>query len=332
MSKISSAIIATGSYLPAKIVTNDELAKKVETSDEWIVERTGIKQRHIAADGELTSDMAYKASLAALESLASAASSATVGAQKITAQEIDLIIVATTTPDLTFPATATILQAKLGAKNAFAFDVQAVCSGFVYALNVAHNFIKAGQVKTALVVGAETLSRIVDWNDRNTCVLFGDGAGAVVLQACAGDEGIIAANMHSDGTLNDILKTTGGPSFNQQSGIISMAGKEVFKHAVDKMAKSVFEALEQAKLTTADIDLLVPHQANLRILNSVATRLGLTDDKVIVTVANHANTSAASIPLALDYANKNKRLKKGDVVVLEALGGGLTWGSVVLKW
>lgn len=320
MSKIQSAIIATGSYLPSKIVTNDDLAKTVETSDEWIVERTGIKKRHIAADGELTSDMAYKAALDALGS-------------KIKVEEIDLIILATTTPDLTFPASATCLQAKLGAKNAFAFDVQAVCSGFVYALNIADNFIKAGQVKTALVVGSETLSRIVDWKDRNTCVLFGDGAGAVILQASKEkNHGIIAANLHSDGALNDILKTSGGPSFNQQSGVIHMAGKEVFKHAVDKMAKSVIEALEQAGLKTSDINLLVPHQANLRILNSVAQKLNLKDEQVIVTVADHANTSAASIPLALDYANKNNRIKKGDIIVLEALGGGLTWGSIILRW
>ncbi len=320
MSKINSAIIATGSYLPAKIVTNQDLAKTVDTSDEWITERTGIKQRHIAAQGEMTSDLAFKACVAAL-------------GEKIKPEEIDLIIVATTTPDLTFPATATTLQAKLGAKNAFAFDIQAVCSGFVYALSVADNFIKTGQVKTALVVGAETLSRIVDWSDRNTCVLFGDGAGAVVLQASEEKNcGIISSKLNSDGSLNDILKTTGGPSFNQQSGIISMAGKEVFKHAVEKMVKSVNDALDKAGLKTSDIDLLVPHQANLRILSSVATRLGLGDDKVIVTVEKHANTSAASIPLALDEANKAGKLKKGNLIVLEALGGGLTWGSVVLRW
>lgn len=320
MSKIHSAIIATGSYLPEKIVTNQDLAKTVDTSDEWIVERTGIKQRHIAAKDELTSDIAYKAALNALSS-------------EIKAEEIELIIVATTTPDLTFPATATTLQAKLGAKNAFAFDVQAVCSGFVYALAVADNFIKAGQVKTALVVGAETLSRIVDWSDRNTCVLFGDGAGAVILQATDEENrGIISSKLNSDGSLNDILKTTGGPSFNQQSGIISMAGKEVFKHAVEKMVKSVNDALVRADLKPSDIDLLVPHQANLRILSSVATRLGLSEDKVIMTVQRHANTSAASIPLALDEANKAGKLKKGNLIVLEALGGGLTWGSIVLRW
>ena len=320
MSKIRSAIVATGSYLPKKCLTNEDLAKIVETSDEWIVERTGIKKRYIV-ENELTSDLALHASLNTLKN------------SKIKAEEIELIIVATTTPDLTFPATATTLQAKIGAKNAFAFDVQAVCSGFVYALSVADNFIKAGQVKNALVVGAETLSRIVDWTDRNTCVLFGDGAGAVLLEATTDEnKGIMAAKLQSDGTLNDILKTTGGPSFNKQAGVIQMAGKEVFKHAVDKMTKSVLEALKKANLTAEDIDLLVPHQANLRILSSVANKLGLKDEQVIITVEKHANTSAASIPLALDYAVQNNKIKRGDLIVLEALGGGLTWGSVVLRW
>ncbi len=321
MSKIRSKIVATGSYLPEKIVTNDDLAKTVDTSNEWIIERTGIKQRHIAKDGEFTSDLAYEASKAALNSI------------KISAEKIELIIVATTTPDLTFPSTATILQAKLGAKNAFAFDVQAVCSGFVYALNVADNFIKSGQVKNALVVGAETLSRIVDWSDRNTCVLFGDGAGAVFLEATQEENcGILSTKLNSDGNLVDILKTTGGASLNKQAGVITMAGKEVFKHAVEKMSKSVIDALEKASLTTKDIDLLIPHQANERILNSVANKLGLLADKVVMTLQNQANTSAASIPLAMDYANKKGMLKKGDLIVLEALGGGLTWGSVILRW
>lgn len=323
MSKTRSVIIATGSYLPKKVLTNHDLAQTVDTTHDWVVERTGIKKRHIAAEGELTSDLALQASKAALSSLN--------GAMK--PEEIDLIIVATTTPDLTFPATATTLQAKLGAKNAFAFDVQAVCSGFVYALNVADNFIKAGQVKNALVVGAETLSRIVDWSDRNTCVLFGDGAGAVILQASQDENrGIISAKLASDGTLNDILKTTGGPSFNGKSGVINMAGREVFKHAVDKMAKSVVDSLEKVGLKPSDIDLLVPHQANARILASVASKLGLPSEKVVITVEEHANTSAASIPLALDYANKNGIMVKGKLIVLEALGGGLTWGSIVLRW
>ena len=318
---MQSRIIATGSYLPQKIVTNSDLVKTVETSNEWIIERTGIEQRHIAAEGELTSD------------LAAAAAKKAIANSGLKAEEIEMIIVATTTPDLTFPATATTVQAKIGAKAAFAFDIQAVCSGFVFAIATADNFIKSGQVKNALVIGADKLSSIVDWQDRNTCVLFGDGAGAVILQATEEENrGIIASSLYSDGTLNDILKTSGGPSSNQKSGFIEMAGKEVFKHAVDKMVKSVISTLAKAGLNTKDIDLLVPHQANLRILNAVATRLELPEEKVIVTVQKHANTSAASIPLALDHANSQKKIKDGDVVVLEALGGGLTWGSVVLKW
>lgn len=318
---IHSKIISTGSYLPKKFLTNSDLEKTVETTDAWIVERTGIKKRHIAAEGELTSDIATIAAKKALEN------------SGLKIEEIDLIILATTTPDLTFPATATTVQAKLGAKNAFAFDIQAVCSGFVFALSTADNFIKSGQVKNAIVIGADILSRIVDWKDRNTCVLFGDGAGAVVLQATSEkNRGIIATDLHSDGSLNEILKTSGGPASNQKSGFIEMAGKEVFKHAVDKMAKSVLSALNKAGLTTKDIDLLVPHQANLRILNAVATRLELPEEKVILTVQDHANTSAASIPLALDFANQKGRIKKDDIIVLEALGGGLTWGSVVIRW
>lgn len=321
MKKLHSKISATGSYLPKKILLNAELAKTVETSDEWIIDRTGIKQRHVVSEGELTSDIAAHAVLKTLEKAGKKA------------EEIDLIIVATTTPDLTFPATATTVQAKIGAINAFAFDIQAVCSGFVYALATADNFIKSGQVKNALVIGAETLSRIVNWEDRNTCVLFGDGAGAVLLESTSEENcGIIASDLHSDGTLNSLLKTTGGPSLNQQTGFIEMSGKEVFKHAVEKMSKSVLSVLEKAGLTSKDIDLLVPHQANARILNAVAARLEIPEEKVVLTVQDHANTSAASIPLALDYANLQGRIKKGDVVVLEALGGGLTWGSVVLRW
>lgn len=316
-----SKIIATGSYLPQKIVTNLDLEKTVETTNEWILERTGINQRHIAAEDELTSDLATNAAKNALEKAS------------LNAEEIDLIIVATTTPDLTFPATATTLQAKIGAKNAFAFDLQAVCSGFVFAITTADSFIKSGQVKNALVVGADKLSSIVDWTDRNTCVLFGDGAGAVILQATSEENrGIIASSLHSDGTLNYILKTSGGAASNQKTGVIEMSGREVFKHAVEKMVKSVLSTLKKAGLNTKDIDLLIPHQANLRILSAVATRLELPEDKVVLTVQNHANTSAASIPLALDKANRENRIKAGDVIVLEALGGGLTWGSVVLRW
>lgn len=321
MTLTRSKITATGSYLPKKIVTNAELSKTVDTSDAWIVDRTGIKQRHIAAPEELTSDIASKAALSVLSK------------SSIKPEEIDLIILATTTPDLTFPATATTVQAKIGATNAFAFDIQAVCSGFVFALATADNFIKSGQVKNALVIGADTLSRIVDWNDRNTCVLFGDGAGAVLLQATTEDNcGIIASDLHSDGTLNNILKTNGGVALNQKSGFIEMTGKEVFKHAVEKMSKSVISVLEKSCLTVKDIDLLVPHQANARILNAVANRLELDESKVIITVENQANTSAASIPLALDLANSQQKIKKGDLVVLEALGGGLTWGSIALRW
>jgi 3-oxoacyl-[acyl-carrier-protein] synthase-3 len=318
---IRSQIIATGSYLPKKIVSNEDLSKIVETSDEWITERTGIKNRHIAKDDQLTSDLALEASNQALKNA------------QLKAQDIEMIVLATTTPDLTFPATATILQKKLNANNAFAFDVQAVCSGFIYALNIADNFIKSGQVKNALVVGAETLSRIVDWNDRNTCVLFGDGAGAVILQASKDKEsGIIASKLSSDGNLNDILKTSDGVSYSKKSGFIQMQGKEVFKHAVEKMVSSVGETLKLANLSIKDITYLIPHQANLRILKSVSQKLKLNDDQVIITLANQGNTSAGSIPLALDFANQNNKFKKNDILVLEALGGGLTWGSVIVRW
>jgi 3-oxoacyl-[acyl-carrier-protein] synthase-3 len=317
---INSKIIATGSYLPSKIISNFDLAKMVDTSDEWITERTGIKNRHIANKDQLTSDLAYEASIRALKNAG------------IKAENLDMIILASTTPDLTFPACATIIQHKINAINAFAFDVQAVCSGFIYALNIADNFIKTGQIKNALVIGAETMSRIIDWQDRNTCVLFGDGAGALILQASNDSSGIIASKLSSDGRLNKILKTTDGVSLSQKSGFITMEGKEVFKHAVEKMSKSVFDVLKIANLTTSDINFLVPHQANLRILNSVAEKLKLTSDQVIITIENHGNTSAASIALALDFANQNNKFKTQDIIVLEALGAGLTWGSIVLKW
>jgi len=318
---IRSQIIATGSYLPEKIVSNEDLSKMVDTSDEWIVERTGIKNRHIASADQLTSDLAFEACNQALKNA------------QLKAQDIEMIVLATTTPDLTFPATATILQKKLNAHKAFAFDVQAVCSGFVYALNIADNFIKSGQVKNALVVGAETLSRIVDWSDRNTCILFGDGAGAVILQANSDQSsGIIASKLASDGSLNDILKTSDGVSYSKKSGFIQMLGKEVFKHAVEKMVGSVNETLKLANLSTQDITYLIPHQANLRILKSVSQKLKLTDQQVIITLANQGNTSAGSIPLALDFANQNSKFKKNDILVLEALGGGLTWGSIIVRW
>lgn len=320
-SSIRPYICATGSYLPKNIVTNDDLSQKVDTSDEWIFTRTGIKKRHVAADGELTSDLAKKACDDLFKN------------SKLQAEDIELIIVATTSPDLTFPSTAVILQEKIGARNAFAFDVQAVCSGFIYALSVAESYIKSGKVKNALVVGAETLSRIVDWKDRNTCVLFGDGAGAALLDITENENrGILSSKLKSDGSLVNILKTSGGPSLSKDSGYIEMAGREVFKHAVSKMSDVVLDSLKLANVETTDINLLIPHQANVRILESVAKKLNLREDQVIKTVEDHANTSAASIPLALDYAVKNNKIKEGDLIVLEALGGGLTWGSVVLKW
>lgn len=314
-------IIATGSYLPNKILTNFDLEKMVETSDDWIVERTGIKQRHIAGDNELTTDLAYNASKQAIEN------------SNINKDDIELIVFATTTPDKTFPSSATILQNKLGiSSKCFAFDVQAVCCGFIYALNIANNFVKTGQVKTALVIGAETISRIVDWTDRNTCVLFGDGAGAVILQATEEDKGILNCKMHSDGQYGPLLDTSGGVSLNQKSGLIHMEGREIFKLAVNKMSDCVFENLQECGLTADDISLLVPHQANKRIIDGVGRKLGLPAEKVILTVQDHANTSAASVPLALDYALKNNKIKDNDIIVLEALGGGLTWGSIIIKW
>ena len=314
-------IIATGSYLPNKILTNFDLEKMVETSDDWIVERTGIKQRHIADDNELTTDLAYNASKQAIEN------------SNINKDDIELIVFATTTPDKTFPSSATILQNKLGiSSKCFAFDVQAVCCGFIYALNIANNFIKTGQVKTALVIGAETISRIVDWTDRNTCVLFGDGAGAVILQTTEEDKGILNCKMHSDGQYGPLLDTSGGVSLNQKSGLIHMEGREIFKLAVNKMSDCVFENLQECGLIADDISLLVPHQANKRIIDGVGRKLGLPAEKVILTVQDHANTSAASVPLALDYALKNNKIKDNDIIVLEALGGGLTWGSIIIKW
>lgn len=318
---IKSKIIASGSYLPSRIVSNDDLAKIVDTSDEWIFARTGIKNRHIAAENELTSDLAYNAALDAISKF------------DINKNDIDTIILATTTPDLTFPSTAVIVQEKLKIDNAFAFDVQAVCSGFVYALNIAESFIKSSKSKKVLVIGAETLSRIVDWQDRNTCVLFGDGAGAIILSAeDNSDSDIIDSKLYSDGSYIDILKTSGGVSFSKSSGIIEMQGKEVFKNAVEKMSQSVIDILQKNNLKIDDIDLVIPHQANSRILKSLATKINLPEDKLIITLTNQGNTSAASIPIAFDYAVKNNKLKRGDNVILEALGGGLTWGTIILKY
>ena len=316
-----SKIISTGSYLPKKVLSNDDLSKMVDTSDEWITARTGIKKRHIADELEMTSDLALKACQNALDG------------SDISKDDIDVIIVATTTPDLTFPSTAVILQNKLQIKNAHAFDIQAVCSGFVYALDVADSLIKSRKAKNILVVGAETLSRIIDWKDRNSCVLFGDGAGAFILSAMKeGDSDILATSINSDGSFIDILKTTGGTSKTQNSGFIEMKGKEVFKNAVEKMSESVLLTLKKSELVIDDVDWLIPHQANLRILSSVASKIGIDESKVIVTLQDQGNTSAASIPLAMDYANKKGKIKRGDVIVFEALGGGLTWGSVIVRY
>jgi 3-oxoacyl-[acyl-carrier-protein] synthase-3 len=316
-----SRIAGTGGYLPARITTNADLEKLVDTSDAWIVERTGIRQRHHASEGELTSDLALKAAERAIE------------AADIDSGDIDLIVVATTTPDRVFPSTACILQAKLGIANACpAFDVQAVCSGFVYALATADNFIRAGQAKTALVVGAETLSRITDWTDRSNCILWGDGAGAVVLEASA-EPGIIATHLHADGRYQDLLFVDGGVSLRKEGGCyMRMSGNAVFKMAVNTLDAIVDETLEANGLAKDDIDWLVPHQANIRIIQATARKLGLGMERVVVTVDRHGNTSAASIPLALDAAVRDGRIRRGELVLMEAFGGGFTWGSVLLRF
>lgn len=321
-----SVVAGVGRYLPERIVTNAELAKTIDTSDEWIRERSGITQRHIAADGEFTSDLATHAARQALD------------AAGMGPDEVDLIVVATSTPDETFPASATVVQSKLGCANgSMGFDVQAVCSGFVYALATADNFIKVGQVETALVIGAETFSRILDWEDRGTCVLFGDGAGALVLKAEEGagtsdDRGVLSTHLHSDGRLHDLLYVDGGPSSTGEVGYLRMEGREVFRHAVSKMSAVVVEALEATGLGPEDVDWFVPHQANKRIIDGTARKLGVGPERVVVTIDKHANTSAASIPLALSVAVDDKRIKQGDVVLIEAMGGGLTWGSGLLRW
>lgn len=320
-----SRIIGCGSYLPERLVTNEELTQQVDTSDDWIRQRTGIRQRHFAADGEKCSDLGIAAGRAAL---ARAGVDAT--------RDLDLIVMATTTPDQTFPATAARLQAALGMTRGAAFDVQAVCSGFVFAMTVADNFIRLGQANTVLVVGAETYSRILDWNDRGTCVLFGDGAGAVVLTAGEGDgsntdTGVLATRIHSDGRQHDMLFVDGGVSTTQTAGHLRMNGKEVFKNAVANLSAVAFETLEELGLTVEAVDWLVPHQANQRILDAVAKRIGLPEDKVVVTVDRHANTSAASVPLALDEAVSDGRIKAGHLVVMEAMGGGFSWGAAVVR-
>lgn len=315
-----SFILSTGSYLPKKILSNNEIASIVETNDEWIRQRTGIVQRHIADEGELTSDLAVNAAKNAIEKA------------KISIDEIGLIIVATTTPDKTFPSCATIIQSKLKCKNAFAFDVQAACSGFIYAVTVADSLIKSNdRIKYALVIGAEIMSRIVDWEDRSTCVLFGDGAGAVIMKSEMSSSRIISTNLHSDGNV-DLLCTNGGISSTRDSGKILMNGREVFKHAVEKLTASVEETLKCNSLKITDIDWLIPHQANIRIIEAVVRKLDFPIEKVINTVDKHANTSAASIPLALDYAVQESKIKSGNLILLISIGAGLAWGSVLLRY
>jgi len=321
---INSKITGTGGYLPEKVVTNADLEKIVDTTDEWIFSRTGIKKRHLVVDGETTCDLAEKAALNAME------------AAGITKDDIDLIIVATTTPDRIFPSTACLLQDRLDIHGCAAFDVQAVCTGFVYALGIADKFIKSGTHKTALVIGAETMSRTVDWNDRTTCVLFGDGAGAVILEA-SDEPGILSTHLHADGKYKDLLTVPAGVSENPalfQSGeaYMQMKGNEVFKMAVNTLGRIVDETLTANNMEKSDIDWLVPHQANIRIINATAKKLGMSMDHVVVTVHEHGNTSAASVPLALNEAVRDGRIKRGETILLEAFGGGFTWGSALIKY
>lgn len=316
-----SVLLGVGSYLPARIVTNEELAMRVDTSHEWIVERTGIHRRHIAAEDERTSDLACIAAVNALR------------ASRREAKDIDLIVLATATPDLTFPATSARVQAELGISQGAAFDLQAVCSGFVFALATADNFLTRGQFKRALVIGAETFSRIVDWEDRGTCVLFGDGAGAVILeaQANAGDRGVISTFLRTDGRMHDLLYVDGGPSETNTVGKVRMVGNAVFRHAVEHISAAMLEACARAGVGLDAVDWFVPHQANQRILDGVARKLGIPVERVVSTVAEHGNTSAASVPLALDTAVRDGRIKPGDLVLMEALGGGLTWGAALVR-
>lgn len=316
-----AVIRGIGSYLPHRILHNREMSEFLETSDEWIRERTGIEERHIAAEGEFTSDLGFEAARAALDDAG------------VSAGEIDLIVVATSTPDLTFPATATIIQEKLGIRHGAAFDIQAVCSGFIYGTHVVNALIRSGGAKRALLIGAETFSRILDWEDRGTCVLFGDGAGAVVIEAVeTEDTGILQTFIRSDGRHRDLLYVDGGPSRTQTVGHLRMLGNQVFKHAVTDIAQVMKDCAEQAGVQISEIDWFVPHQANQRILNAVAKKLELRPEQVISTVAKHANTSAASVPLAMDVAVKDGRIKRGDLVMLEAFGGGFTWGAALLRY
>jgi len=317
---LRSVVAGVGSALPRRRVTNDELAQTVDTSDEWIVERTGIRTRYVAGEGETTATLAYDAALKALEHAG------------LKPHDIGLIVLATATPDQTFPSSATKIQAMLGINDCIAFDVHAVCTGFLYALSVADSMLRCGMSKKALVIGAETFSRILDWNDRATCVLFGDGAGALVLSAEEGEQGILATRLHADGRHNDMLYVDGGPSTTGTVGKLRMKGREVFRHAVINLADVLSEVLSAAGLSAKDVDWVVPHQANARILDATAKKLGLPAEKIVMTVDQHANTSAASVPLALDTAVKDGRIKRGDTVVLEAMGGGFTWGAAVLTY
>ncbi|PKU25567.1 3-oxoacyl-ACP synthase [Telmatospirillum siberiense] len=325
MSMIRSRIVGVGAYLPERVLTNADLTQRVDTTDEWIVERTGIRERHIAAEDQFTSHLAIAAAERALASAG------------LTGADLDLIVLATATPDNTFPSTATRVQAALGMTRGAAFDVQAVCSGFIFALSVADNFIKSGQARTALVIGAECFSRILDWTDRSTCVLFGDGAGAVVLRAEEGrgdngDNGILSTHIHSDGRHYKLLHVDGGPSSTQTVGHLRMEGREVFRHAVVNLASVVHEALEANGMAASSLDWIVPHQANKRIIEGTARKLGLSLDRVVMTVERHANTSAASVPLALTEAVEDGRIKPGHLVLLEAMGGGFTWGAALVRF
>jgi 3-oxoacyl-[acyl-carrier-protein] synthase III len=322
---IRSVIRGVGAHLPKRVMTNDDLARLVDTNDEWIRERTGIEQRHIAEDGELTSDLGIAASRKAL---------VRAGIDPV---DIDLVVCATSTPDRTFPATGVRIQAGLGINKGAAFDIQAVCSGFVYALSIADNFLKAGQFKRAIVVGTETFSRILDWKDRGTCVLFGDGAGAVVLEAqtqlgSRQDRGILATRIRSDGRFEELLYVDGGPGSTKTTGYLRMNGREVFRHAVQKISGVIEETLVMTGYAPGEIDLYVPHQANKRILDGIANRLGIGSEKIVYTLAKHGNTSAASIPLALNQAFEDHRLSEGRLVLMEAMGGGLTWGAALARW
>jgi len=321
VTELRSIVRGVGSYLPARIMTNEELSRTIDTSDEWIQQRVGIKQRHIAADDEVTSDLAVHAARRALDSA------------RLSPAEIDLIIVATTTPDLTFPATAAIVQQKLGMHHGAAFDIQAVCSGFVYGIVTADSFLKNGMARRVLVIGAETTSRILDWTDRSTCVLFGDGAGAAVLELGGdGERGILASSLRSDGHFAEKLKTTGGPSSTRSIGLVHMDGKEVFRHAVGKITDVIETVLSATGYTVKDLDWFVPHQANRRIIEGAAEKLHIPPEKTVITVDRHANTSAASVPLALTEAVTDGRIKRGDLVLVEAMGGGFTWGASLIRW